>query len=163
MRYSDREVNIRSITQYYWCELTNLVQLLTRFLCPFGHQIINHDTGVSIRTGDGKRRLITCSKTRVDTSNTTLCRSFLIPRCPIDLTCEEEPLANGQEIYKSCYRRPTLILLVSSDAADCIRSMRIQGKAVTHVEAPEDRYDRIRLRTQVEPSGRFLVLELYAS
>lgn len=76
-------------------KLTGLAHLLTRFLCPFGHKIINHDTHVPIRTSDGKWRLIPCSEACVNSSNATLCCSFLVPRCPVDLPGEKEPLADN--------------------------------------------------------------------
>lgn len=76
-------------------ELTKLAHPLTWFLRPFGHKIINHDPHVSIRTGNGKRWLIPCGETRVNASNATLCCSFLVPRCPIDLPGEKQPLAKG--------------------------------------------------------------------
>jgi len=79
IRYSDRDVNIRSENQsieeaYIW----TTCDILTRFFSPFHDQIVYHDSSIPICTRENKGGFVKCWETSIYSCYNSLCCRFFI-------------------------------------------------------------------------------------
>jgi len=79
IRYSDRDVNIRSKIQFIEKAYTRTTcDILTRFFSPFHDQIVYHDSSIPICTSENKRRFVKCRETSIHSCYNSLCCRFFI-------------------------------------------------------------------------------------
>ena len=91
MRYSERDVNMRSVVRRHLCGAVRDKRVggRTRFFSTLHDEIVNHDPDVPLCACDDERRSAEGGQTRVDPCDDALSGGFFVSCGAIDLTCEE--------------------------------------------------------------------------
>jgi hypothetical protein len=92
MRYSERDVNMRSVRAHQLLRLSLVCAALTWLFSALAHEVVDHDAEEAVGAAHDERRPLRGSQPGVDAREHALCCGFLVAGRAVDLSSEEEAL-----------------------------------------------------------------------